>query len=96
MGNPVVVETFASDEYRMKPEALEKALTERSKVLILPYPCNPTGGIMEKEDLARLVDIIVKNDLIVISDEIYAELTYETQHASIASFSRHEGPNHHA
>lgn len=85
-GIPVPVQTFARDEYRLKAEELEKKITPRSKVLILPYPCNPTGGIMEREDLAQLVDLIIKNDLIVISDEIYAELTYGIRHASITEF----------
>ncbi|HHV16250.1 MAG TPA: aminotransferase class I/II-fold pyridoxal phosphate-dependent enzyme, partial [Gelria sp.] len=78
--------TYDADEYRLRPDILEKAITPRSKVLILPYPNNPTGGIMKAEDLQTLVDIIIKNDLIVLSDEIYSELTYEGEHVSIASF----------
>ncbi len=84
-GVPVPVETLAADEYRLRPDLLEKAITPKSKVLILAYPNNPTGGIMRKEDLEALVDIIIKNDLIVISDEIYSELTYNGQHVSISS-----------
>lgn len=68
------------------PEMLEKAITPKTKALILPYPNNPTGGIMTKEELAAIVPIIIKHDLLVISDEIYAELTYGGEHYSIAAF----------
>ncbi len=85
-GKPVSVPTYDHDEYRLKPEVLEKYITPRSKILVLAYPNNPTGGIMRAEDLQALVDIIKKHDLIVISDEIYCELTYEGKHVSIASF----------
>lgn len=85
-GKAVAVPTYFEDEYRLKPEVLEKYITPKSKILILAYPNNPTGGIMEKEDLEKLRDLIIKNDLIVISDEIYAELTYNGGHVSIASF----------
>jgi aminotransferase len=85
-GTAVPVDTFDKDEYRLRPDVLAQAITPHSKVLILPYPNNPTGGIMGRDDLAALVDIIIKNDLIVISDEIYAELTYKGKHVSIASF----------
>lgn len=85
-GHPVPVPTHDQDEYRIKPENLEKCITPRSKVLILAYPNNPTGGIMTAEDLQALLDIIIKHDLIVISDEIYSELTYQGTHVSIASF----------
>lgn len=84
-GKSVAVETFDEDEYRLRPDVLAQKITPRSKVLVLAYPNNPTGGIMEREDLEALVDIIVKNDLIVISDEIYSELTYTGKHVSIAS-----------
>lgn len=84
-GKAVPVQTYDKDEYRLKPEHLLAAITPRSKVLVLAYPNNPTGGIMTKADLEALVDIIIKHDLIVISDEIYAELTYQGQHVSIAS-----------
>ncbi len=85
-GKPVPLLTYDADEYRLRPDILEQAITPRSKVLILPFPNNPTGGIMKVEDLQALIDIIIKNDLIVLSDEIYAELTYEGEHVSIASF----------
>jgi len=84
-GKAVPVKTFNRDQYRLKPEELEKCITPRSKILILSYPSNPTGAIMHKEDLMALVDIIIKNDLIVIADEIYSELTYNGSHVSIAS-----------
>ena len=83
---PVVINLKAENEFRLKPEELEAAITEKSKILVLPFPNNPTGAIMEKEDLEKLVDIIIKNDLYVLSDEIYAELTYTGKpHVSIAS-----------
>lgn len=85
-GKAVSVPTYYEDEYRLKATELEKYITPKSKVLILAYPNNPTGGIMEANDLQELVDLIIKNDLIVISDEIYAELTYGCKHVSIASF----------
>ncbi len=85
-GKPIPLLTYDADEYRLRPDILEKAITPQTKVLILPFPNNPTGGIMKAEDLQALVDIIIKNDLIVLSDEIYAELTYEGEHVSIASF----------
>ena len=83
---PVVIDLKNENRFRLKPEELEAAITPRSKILVLPFPNNPTGGIMEKEDLEALVDIIVKNDLYVLSDEIYGELTYTgNPHVSIAS-----------
>jgi len=84
-GKAVPVQTYNEDEYRLRPDILESCITSKSKVLILAYPNNPTGGIMYEEDLKALVDIIIKNDLIVISDEIYSELTYNGKHVSIAS-----------
>ena len=83
---PVIINLKNENLFRLKPEELEAAVTPRSKILVLPFPNNPTGGIMEKEDLEALVDIIVKNDLYVLSDEIYGELTYTGHpHVSIAS-----------
>ena len=84
-GQPVALECYEADRYRLRPETLESKISPRSKVLILAFPNNPTGAIMEKEDLEALTEIIIKNDLIVISDEIYAELSYHNQHVSIAS-----------
>lgn len=84
-GVPVTIPLKAENEFRLQPEELEAAVTSRTKVLLLSYPNNPTGAIMEKEDLEALLPIIKKHDLLVISDEIYAELTYSAQHVSIAS-----------
>ncbi len=84
-GVPVVVTTKEENDFRLTVKDIEEKLTEKTKVIILPYPNNPTGAIMEKEDLEVISDIIIKNDLIVISDEIYAELTYGRHHISVAS-----------
>jgi aminotransferase len=84
-GNPVALSCYEEDQYRLRPQELAAKITPRTKVLILAYPNNPTGAIMEKEDLEALTEIIIKNDLVVISDEIYAELSYNTTHYSIAS-----------
>ena len=84
-GVPVTIPLKAENAFRLKPEELEAAVTPKTKVLLLSYPNNPTGAIMEKEDLEALLDIIEKYDLLVISDEIYSELTYNSQHVSIAS-----------
>nr|WP_288976745.1 aminotransferase class I/II-fold pyridoxal phosphate-dependent enzyme [uncultured Blautia sp.] len=84
-GVPVTIPLKAENAFRLKPEELEAAVTPKTKVLLLSYPNNPTGAIMEKEDLEALLDIIEKHDLLVISDEIYSELTYNSQHVSIAS-----------
>jgi aminotransferase len=85
-GKAVLVPTYDQDEYRLRPDILEKYISPRSKVLVLAYPNNPTGGVMGAQDLQALVDIIIKHDLLVISDEIYCELTYQGEHVSIASF----------
>ncbi|MFC0211477.1 aminotransferase class I/II-fold pyridoxal phosphate-dependent enzyme [Paenibacillus chartarius] len=84
-GKAVGIETSAKHNFKLQASELEAAITPRSKVLILCYPSNPTGGIMTREDLLPLVEVIQKHDLLVISDEIYAELTYGTKHTSIAS-----------
>lgn len=82
---PVILELKAENEFRLKPEELLNAITDKTKVLILPYPNNPTGAIMEKEDLEAIAQIIIEKDIWVISDEIYAELNYKNKHVSIAS-----------
>lgn len=84
-GVPIGIETLAEDQFKLRADRLEAAITPRSKVLILCYPSNPTGGIMTYEDWLPIARIVEKHDLIVISDEIYAELTYGSQHVSIAS-----------
>ena len=83
---PVIINLKNENQFRLIPEELEAAITPRSKILVLPFPNNPTGGIMEKKDLEAIRDIIIKNDLYVLSDEIYGELTYTgNPHVSIAS-----------
>lgn len=84
-GIPVGIETFAKDNFKLTPELLKASITPKSKVLILCYPSNPTGGIMSYEDWVPIAKIVEEHDLIVISDEIYAELTYEQKHVSFAS-----------
>lgn len=85
-GTPVSIDCKEENDFKLTPEQLENALTPKTKALILSYPSNPTGAVMEKSDLEKLVPIIKKHDLIVISDEIYAELLYDgTKFTSIAS-----------
>lgn len=84
-GEPVYVETRAEDEFRLTPEALRTAITPRTKALVLPYPCNPTGGIMAREDLEAIAQVLRETEIMVLSDEIYAELTYGQRHVSIAA-----------
>lgn len=84
-GTAVGIETFAKDKFKLTEESLRKAITPRSKVLILSYPSNPTGGIMTYEDWLPIAKIVEEHDLIVISDEIYAELTYGMKHVSFSS-----------
>lgn len=83
---PVVIDLKAEDDFKLKPEQLEKALTDKTKVVILPFPNNPTGAILTREEQQKLVDVLKDKNVIVISDEIYAELTYEGKHVSFASF----------
>ena len=82
---PVIIDLKAENEFRLTAQELEDAITDKTKVLILPFPNNPTGAIMEKEDLEAIAEVILKHDLIVMSDEIYGELTYKGKHVSIAS-----------
>ena len=84
-GVPVPIELSAETEFRLQPEQLEAAITPKTKVLLISYPNNPTGAIMERADLEKLVPVILKHDLLVISDEIYSELCYKERHVSIAS-----------
>lgn len=85
-GKPVGVVTTAETEFRLTPEAVEAAITPRTKLLILPYPNNPTGGVMGREDLLKIAQVAEKHDLLVLSDEIYSELTYGGEnHVSFAS-----------
>ena len=85
-GVPVIIELKEEDEFKLKKEQLEKAITDKTKILILPFPNNPTGAIMTEEDLAGIAEVVLEHDLFVVSDEIYSELTYGSRHVSIASF----------
>lgn len=82
---PVIINLKAENEFRLTAKELEDAITEKTKVLILPFPNNPTGAIMERKDLESIAQVILKHDIFVMSDEIYAELTYKEKHISIAS-----------
>ena len=84
-GTPVYVELKAENEFRLTPEQLRAAITPRTKVLVLPFPSNPTGGIMERADLEAIAQVLKDTNIMVLSDEIYAELTYGQKHVSIAS-----------
>jgi len=84
-GVPVAVPTTEATEFRLTAAELEKAITPKTKILVLPYPNNPTGAILERHDLEALAEVVRKYDLLVISDEIYSELTYGVKHVSIAS-----------
>lgn len=83
-GVPVVIETKAENEFRLMPEELKAKITDKTKLLILPYPNNPTGAIMERKDLEAIAEVLRDTDIMVISDEIYSELTYSGKHCSIA------------
>jgi aminotransferase len=85
-GVPVVIELKGENEFKLTKEQLLESITDKTKVLILAYPNNPTGAIMNYDDLKAIVDVIIDKDIIVISDEIYSELTYGSKHVSIASF----------
>ena len=82
---PVLVETRAEHEFRLTAEELRAAITPKTKAVVLPFPCNPTGGVMGRADLEALADVLRGTDIMVISDEIYAELTYGGRHVSMAS-----------
>ena len=84
-GVPVIIELKAENEFRLTAEKLEAAITPKTKLLVLPFPNNPTGSVMERKDLEAIANVIEKYDLYVLSDEIYAELTYLEKHVSIAS-----------
>ena len=84
-GVPVVIELEEKDQFRLTREKLLEKITDKTKVLVLPFPNNPTGAIMEREDLEAVAKVVEEKDLFVISDEIYAELTYKKKHVTIAS-----------
>jgi len=85
-GTPVVIELEEKDQFKLTAEKLLEKLTDKTKILIMPFPNNPTGAIMTAEDLQPIVDLVIEKDIFVISDEIYSELTYGDKHVSIASF----------
>lgn len=84
-GTPIPIELKAENEFRLTAEELEAAITPKTKLLVMPFPNNPTGAVMEKKDLEAVAEVVKKHDLFVLSDEIYAELTYLDNHVSIAS-----------
>ena len=86
-GVPVYVELKAEDQFRLTPEQLKAAITPKTKVLVLPFPSNPTGGIMSRPDLEAIAEVLRGTDIMVISDEIYAELTYGQRHVSMANLT---------
>ncbi len=84
-GVPVIIELEEKDEFKLTPEKLLEKITPKTKVLVLPFPNNPTGAVMVKEELEKIAEIVVEKDLFIISDEIYAELTYGGEHTTIAA-----------
>ncbi|MCQ2524590.1 MAG: aminotransferase class I/II-fold pyridoxal phosphate-dependent enzyme [Lachnospiraceae bacterium] len=84
-GKPVIIDLKAENEFRLTEKELRDAITDKTKILILPFPNNPTGATMEREDLEAIAKVCVEKDIFVMSDEIYAELTYKGEHVSIAS-----------
>lgn len=84
-GTPVVINLKEENQFRLTAEELEAAITDKTKILIMPFPNNPTGAVMEKSDLEAVAKVVIEHDLFVLSDEIYAELTYLENHTSIAS-----------
>lgn len=81
---PVIINLKAENEFRLTVEELEEAITDKTKILILPYPNNPTGAIMGREDLEKIAKVVIEKDILVMSDEIYSALTYKGEHVSIA------------
>lgn len=86
-GTPVVIELKEENQFRLTAEELEAAITPKTKLLVLPFPNNPTGAVMERADLEAIAEVILRHDLFVLSDEIYADLTYLENHVSIAGLS---------
>ena len=84
-GKPVIIELKAENEFRLTPEELLEYITDKTKILVLPYPNNPTGAIMERADLEKIAEIAMEKDIFVLSDEIYSELSYKGDHVTIAS-----------
>ena len=84
---PVIIDLKAENEFRLTAEELKNSITDKTKILILPFPNNPTGAIMERKDLEEIAKVCIENDIYVISDEIYGELSYKEKHVSIASIA---------
>ena len=84
-GGPVTIELKEENEFRLTKEELLEKITDKTKILVLPFPNNPTGAVMRREDLEAIAEVIIEHDLYVLSDEIYSELTYQGDHVSIAS-----------
>lgn len=84
-GTPVTLETTVADKFKLTPAALKAAITDKTKLLVLPYPNNPTGAIMTREELEEIAEVLRGTNILVLSDEIYAEMTYGREHCSIAS-----------
>ena len=82
---PVIIDLKPENEFRLTAEELENSITDKTKILVLPFPNNPTGSIMEREDLEKIAKVIIEKDIFVMSDEIYSELTYKDKHISIVS-----------
>ncbi|MBO5434418.1 aminotransferase class I/II-fold pyridoxal phosphate-dependent enzyme, partial [bacterium] len=82
---PVIINLKSENDFRLTAEELLEVITDKTKILILPFPNNPTGAIMEREDLEKIAKVVIEKDILVMSDEIYAELTYKDKHVSIAS-----------
>ena len=85
-GVPVIIELEEKDQFKLTPEKLLEKITDKTKILVLPFPNNPTGAIMEKHELEEIAKIVIEKDLFVVTDEIYSELTYQRKHATIAAF----------
>jgi aminotransferase len=86
-GKPVPVRCTERDHFKLDPEALQEQITKKSKAVMINFPNNPTGAVMSKSDIKAVADIVIDNDLLLISDEVYAELTYETRHCAAATVS---------
>ena len=86
-GKPVPVECTESDKFRLNPDALQEKITRKTKALMINFPNNPTGAVMNRKDLEAIADIVIDNDLLLVTDEVYAELTYEGSHIAAATVS---------
>jgi len=84
-GVPVIIDLQEKNQFKLTAEELEAAITPKTKILVLPFPNNPTGSVMDREDLEKIAEVIIRNDIWVVSDEIYSELSYQKDHVSIAS-----------